>query len=123
MPSGTRARPREGAAADLAAALESAQRLDDERERLIGLCVPAGLDDLDGRRRTAEAELAAAQQAPDSADAADTHARRQLSAASARGPLGLATTTQLSPPRSGHSQEPTRRTSARCAPGSRRPRR
>ena len=78
---------REGATADLAAALVSAQRLDDERERLLGLCVPAGLDDLDGRRRTAEAELAAAQEALNSADTADTHARRQLSAAPARGPL------------------------------------
>jgi exonuclease SbcC len=78
---------RGGAAADLAAAHEAAARLDDERARLIGLCVPAGLDDLDGRRRTAEAKLAAAQQALDSADAADTHARRQLSTAPARGPL------------------------------------
>ena len=77
----------EGAGADLAAAHEAAQRLDDERERLIGLCVPAGLDDLDARRRTAEAELAAAQQALDSADATEAHARRQLSTAPARGPL------------------------------------
>jgi exonuclease SbcC len=78
---------RDGAAADLAAAHEGAQRLDDERELLTGLHVPAGLDDLDSRRRMAEAELAAAQQALGSADAADTHARRQLSAAPARGPL------------------------------------
>ncbi|MDT7713522.1 MAG: repair protein SbcC/Rad50, partial [Pseudonocardiales bacterium] len=77
----------ESAGADLAAAHEAAQRLDDERERLAGLCVPAGLDDLDGRRRTAEAKLAAAQQALDGADAADTQARWQLSAAPARGPL------------------------------------
>ncbi|MGH3763619.1 MAG: AAA family ATPase [Pseudonocardiaceae bacterium] len=78
---------RQAAAADLGAAHEAAQRLDKERELLIGLRVPAGLDDLDGRRRTAEAELAAAQQALEGADAADTTARRQLSAAPARGPL------------------------------------
>jgi exonuclease SbcC len=77
----------EGAAADLAAAHEAVQRLDGECERLIGLCVPAGLDDLDGRRRTAEVELAAAQQALDGAEAADAHARRQLSVAPPRGPL------------------------------------
>jgi DNA repair protein SbcC/Rad50 len=78
---------RDRAAADLAAAREASQRLDDERERLVELRVPAGLDDLDGRRRTIETELAAAQQALHRADAADTDARRQLSAAPARGPL------------------------------------
>ena len=78
---------RERAIADLAAAREDAQRLTDERERLIHLCVPTGLDDLDSRRRVAEAELAAAQQALDLADIADTDARRQLSVAPARGPL------------------------------------
>lgn len=78
---------RDRATADLAAAREDAQRLADERERLIGLCVPAGLDDLDSRRRAAEAELAAAQQALDVADIEDTDARWQLSVAPARGPL------------------------------------
>ncbi|MFZ0217800.1 MAG: SMC family ATPase [Candidatus Dormiibacterota bacterium] len=78
---------REVAASDLAAAYEVAQRFNDECELLIGLCVPTGLEDLDGRRRAAEAELVAAQQALDSADAVDTHARGQLSAAPARGPL------------------------------------
>ncbi|HEY6424469.1 MAG TPA: SMC family ATPase [Pseudonocardiaceae bacterium] len=78
---------REGAAADLAADREAAACLADEREQLIGLRVPSGLEDLDGRRRTAKAELDAAQQALYSADAADTHARWQLSAAPARGPL------------------------------------
>ncbi|HKR52434.1 MAG TPA: SbcC/MukB-like Walker B domain-containing protein, partial [Pseudonocardiaceae bacterium] len=56
-------------------------------ELLIGLRVPAGLDDLDSRRRTVESQFAAAQQALEVADAADTDARRQLSAAPARGPL------------------------------------
>ncbi len=78
---------RDRATADLAAAREDAQRLADEREQLICLCVPTGLDDLDSRRRAAAAELAAAQQALDSADIADTDARRQLSVAPARGPL------------------------------------
>ncbi|MGH7744183.1 MAG: AAA family ATPase, partial [Candidatus Dormibacteria bacterium] len=79
---------RDRAAADLAAAREDAQRLADECERLVGLCVPTGLDDLEsGRRRAAAAALAAAQQALDIADIADTDARRQLSVAPARGPL------------------------------------
>jgi DNA repair protein SbcC/Rad50 len=78
---------RDRAIADLAAAREDVQRLIGEREQLIRLCVPTGLDDLDSRRRAAEAELATAQQALDLADIADTDARRQLSVAPARGPL------------------------------------
>jgi DNA repair protein SbcC/Rad50 len=78
---------RDRAAADLAAAREAAQRLAEERVRLVELRVPTGLDDLDSRRRMVEVELATAQQALHSADAADTDARRQLSAAPARGPL------------------------------------
>ncbi|MDT7596896.1 MAG: repair protein SbcC/Rad50, partial [Pseudonocardiales bacterium] len=78
---------RDRATADLAAACGDAQRLADERARLIGLCVPTGLDDPDSRRRAAAAELAAAQRALDIADIADTNARRQLSEAPERGPL------------------------------------
>jgi DNA repair protein SbcC/Rad50 len=81
---------RDTAIADLTAAREAAKRLSAERARLVGLCVPAGLDDLDGRRRTAEHELASAQQALDIADAADARARQQLSAAPGRGPLDRA---------------------------------
>jgi DNA repair protein SbcC/Rad50 len=77
---------RDRATADLAAACKDAQRLADERARLIGLCVPTGLDDPDSRRAAA-AELAAAQRALDIADIADTNARRQLSEAPERGPL------------------------------------
>ncbi len=65
---------RDRATADLTAARKDAQRLADERERLIGLCVPTGLDDLDSRRHAAAAELAAAQQALGIADNADTDA-------------------------------------------------
>ncbi len=78
---------RDRSAADLEAARETAQRLADEHARLVKLRVPTGLDDLDSRRRTVEAEHAAAQQALEAADAADTDARQHLSAAPARGPL------------------------------------
>ena len=80
-------RARDTAAADLAAAGEAVQRLTNERDQLVRLRVPPGLDDLERRRRTAELELTAAQQALDSADAADADARQQLSTAPARGPL------------------------------------
>jgi DNA repair protein SbcC/Rad50 len=78
---------RDRATADLTAARKDAQRLADERERLIGLCMPTGLDDLDSRRHAAAAELAAAQQALGIADNADTDLRRRLSEAPARAPL------------------------------------
>ncbi len=78
---------REEAAAELAVARETAQRLAQECERLVALRVPAGLDDLEVRRRRVEAGLAAAQQALEAADTADADARRHLSAAPARGPL------------------------------------
>ncbi|PZS37711.1 MAG: exonuclease SbcC, partial [Pseudonocardiales bacterium] len=58
-----------------------------EHERLTGLRVPAGLDELGRRRRIAEADLAVAQLALGSADAADACAREQHSAAPARGPF------------------------------------
>ncbi|HET9253592.1 MAG TPA: SbcC/MukB-like Walker B domain-containing protein, partial [Pseudonocardiaceae bacterium] len=78
---------RERAVTDLAAAREETQRLAGERACLAQLRVPAGLEDLDGRRRAAEHELAAADQALGDADQADTDIRAQRSAAPERGPL------------------------------------
>jgi exonuclease SbcC len=80
-------RARDTAATDLAAAREAVQRLTNECDQLVRLRVPPGLDDLERRRRAAEFELTAAQQALNIADAADTDARQQLSTAPARGPL------------------------------------
>jgi DNA repair protein SbcC/Rad50 len=77
------------AAADAAVAEAAATvaRLRDERDRLRGLAVPAGVADVDARRRAAlaAAESAAARTA--AAEHADTAARERLAAAPARGPL------------------------------------
>ncbi|AEA26109.1 exonuclease SbcC [Pseudonocardia dioxanivorans CB1190] len=75
---------RDAAAAGLAAAEQELARLDAERARLGSLRVPDGLDRLDGRRRAADDDLAAAVKALDEAEAADAAAREARAATPAR---------------------------------------
>ena len=75
------------AAAGSAAATERVTRLAGEHARLASVRVPDGLDELEGRLRTARRAAATAGAALESAEAADSAARAALIQAPARAPL------------------------------------
>lgn len=81
---------RDAATARLEAADRELARLDTERSQLAALRVPDGLDRLDGRRRTADDDLAAAAKALDEAEATDAAAREARATAPARATLDKA---------------------------------
>ncbi|ODU03706.1 MAG: hypothetical protein ABS81_13000 [Pseudonocardia sp. SCN 72-86] len=81
---------RDSAAARLEAADRELARLDAERSQLAALRVPDGLDRLDGRRRAADDDLAAAAKALEEAEAADAAAREARATAPARATLDTA---------------------------------
>jgi len=78
---------RDDADTALTAAQDTVRRLTAERDSLRNLAVPAGLDQLDHRRSVAAAALDRAAAALAALEAADTRARKDLAAASPRGPL------------------------------------
>ncbi|WP_219417868.1 AAA family ATPase, partial [Pseudonocardia nigra] len=78
---------RDAAAQALAAAQDAVRRHTAERDGLLALTVPAGLDELDQRRAAAVAALDRADAALAVAETADTGARAVLAAAPVRGPL------------------------------------
>ncbi|WP_147109192.1 AAA family ATPase, partial [Pseudonocardia sulfidoxydans] len=81
---------RDSAAARLDGADRELARLDSERSQLAALRVPDGLDRLDGRRRAADDDLAAAAKALEEAEAADAAAREARAGAPARAALDKA---------------------------------
>jgi DNA repair protein SbcC/Rad50 len=78
---------RDTAAGVLAAGRERVRRLTEERSRLAAVRAPAGLEALDQRRRDSAVALDRARSALAAAEDTETHARAQLAAAPARGPL------------------------------------
>jgi exonuclease SbcC len=78
---------RDTAQAALGAARDALRRLTAERDGLLSLRIPTGLDALDRRRAAAAAEIDRAETALADAETADTRARAALAAAPARDPL------------------------------------
>ena len=99
---------REGAAAALAGAAGTVERLVAERDGFRGVAPPAGLTELDARRATALAGTERAEAALAAAEEADGRARAEQAAAPARPPLEQAR-------RDGRAMAETRERRARAA--------